>query len=40
VELSAESARELVQKILAALDSGEVAHDKAADHASASLAAE
>jgi hypothetical protein len=40
VELSAESARELVQKILAALDSGEVAHGKAAHSASVAVAAE
>lgn len=40
VELSAESARELVQKILAALDSGEAEHGKAAHHAAAAMAAE
>ncbi|HEY6994628.1 MAG TPA: DUF6295 family protein [Xanthobacteraceae bacterium] len=40
VELSAESARELVQKILAALDTGEVAHGKTAHHAPAAVAAE
>jgi hypothetical protein len=40
VELSAESARELVQKILTALDSGEVEHGKAARHAAAQTAAE
>ena len=33
VEISAESARELVAKILAALESGEVAHAEAARHA-------
>jgi hypothetical protein len=33
IELSAESARELVQKILAALASGEVEHRKLAQHA-------
>jgi hypothetical protein len=33
IELSAESARELVQKMLAALASGEVEHRKLAQHA-------
>jgi hypothetical protein len=44
VELSAASARELVEKILAALASGEIEHDKApheaAHHAAAPTAAE
>jgi hypothetical protein len=40
VELSAESARELVQKILAALESGEIEHGKLAHHATATVAAE
>jgi hypothetical protein len=41
VELSAESARELVEKILAALVSGEIEHGKAAHHhAAAHVAAE
>jgi len=38
--LSADSARELVAKILAALASGEVEHGKAARHAGAPVAAE
>ena len=33
VEISAESARELVAKILAALESGEIAHAEAVRHA-------
>jgi len=40
VELSAESARELVEKILAALQSGEVEHGRLAHHATAAVAAE
>jgi hypothetical protein len=40
VELSAESARELVEKILAALATGEIEHGKAAHHAAAAVAAE
>jgi hypothetical protein len=40
VELSAESARELVEKILAALASGEIEHGKAAHHTAAHVAAE
>ena len=40
VELSAESARALVAEILAALESGEAEHGKAAYHAAASVAAE
>jgi Family of unknown function (DUF6295) len=40
VELSAESARELVQKILAALDSGKAEHGEAAHNAAAAMAAE
>ena len=40
VELSAASARELVEKILAALASGEIEHGKAAHHAAAPVAAE
>jgi hypothetical protein len=40
VELSAESARELVEKILAALASGEIEHGSAALRASAVVAAE
>jgi hypothetical protein len=40
VELSAESARELVAKILAALESGEVEHGRLAHHATATVAAE
>ena len=35
VELSAQSARDLVEKILAALASGEVEHGKTAHHAAA-----
>ena len=38
VELSAQSARELVERILAALASGEVEHGKAAHHAAAAAA--
>ena len=40
VELSAESARELVAKILAALETGAIEHGKAAHHAAAPVAAE
>jgi Family of unknown function (DUF6295) len=40
VELSAESARELVEKILAALANGEIEHGEAAHHAAAPVAAE
>jgi hypothetical protein len=40
VELSAESARQLVEKILAALASGEIEHGKSAHHAVAPAAAE
>src|SRR5262249_60270943 len=40
VELSAESARELVQKILAALASGEIEHGKLAHDRAAAVAAE
>ena len=38
VELSAQSARELVERILAALASGEVEHGKAAHHVAAAAA--
>ena len=38
VELSAQSARDLVEKILAALASGEVEHGRAAQHAAADAA--
>jgi Family of unknown function (DUF6295) len=40
VELSAQSARELVDKILAALSSGEVAHGTPVHHAATATAAE
>ena len=40
VELSAQSARALVEKILAALASGEVEHGKLAHHAATTAAAE
>jgi Family of unknown function (DUF6295) len=40
VELSAESARELVEKILAALATGEIEHGKAVHHAAVAVAAE
>jgi Family of unknown function (DUF6295) len=40
VELSAASARDLVEKILAALASGEVAHGNLAQHPAAPVAAE
>src|SRR5215468_5599585 len=40
VELSAESARALVEKILAALATGEIEHGKAHRHAQAPVAAE
>ena len=40
VELSAESARELVERILAALATGEIEPGKAAHHAAAAVAAE
>ena len=40
VELSAQSARDLVEKILAALASGEIEHGKAAHAATAPVAAE
>jgi len=40
VELSAQSAREPVEKILAALASGEIEHGKVAHHAAVPVAAE
>ena len=40
MELSADSARELVAKILAALETGAIEHGKAAHHAAAPVAAE
>ena len=40
VELSAQSARDLVERILAALASGEVEHGKATHHSAAAAAAE
>ena len=40
VELSAESARELVARILAALESGEIEHGKLAHHTTTAVAAE